>query len=186
MDLASIPTPRPADVVDAVTQPMLARSRALRRWCSLGMWAPGLIVGAMQFTEPHQRGDATALQLFILLAIVGLLPAAAVYLYFSSGMKRAPKLVRSGVASSAQIIKYLDGGGAKYVTVAWNDGREHRAKLKATNVTAPISEGASVTVLVSPEVDGQVGVVLGDNGLYIADGGYVQSPHEVYRRDRSR
>jgi hypothetical protein len=173
MDLASAAVPRPADVVKQVTDPMLARSRSLRLWCSVAMLTPGLIVGIMQVFEPHRRGDATALQVFIVVLIcAGLLPSAAVYSYFSAQMKIAPKLVRDGAAITGRITKFLDGGGKKYVTVTWDaDGKAHKAKLQATNVSAPMREGDTVMVLASPDVRRQVGVMLGDNGLYLADGG---------------
>jgi hypothetical protein len=172
-ELMAVAVPRSETLVKEVTNSMLARSRYLRRWVSLGMMTPAIGTSIVMAFLPSKGGDATAFQISLILMFwAGLVPAAAVYWYFSSNMKVAPRLVRDGVAVSARITKVLDGGGAKYYTFAWtaDDGREHYARLKATNVTAPMNEGDSVTILCAAHVKNQVGVILGDNGLYVADG----------------
>jgi hypothetical protein len=99
------------------------------------------------------------------------LPAAVVRWYFSAQLRIAPKLAREGAAIAGRVVSFVDGGGKKYITISWDaDGREHRAKLQATGVSAPIRDGDAVTVLVTSAVKSQIGVVLGDNGFYVADG----------------
>jgi hypothetical protein len=172
MDLAATPVPRPPDVVKQATDPLLARARHLRFWVSFWMLMPGLSVGIWAMFDKRSPADPTAMQEFLILFFwAGLVPASAVFYYFTAQLKRAPKFVRNGVAFAGRIVRFLDGGGAKYFTFAWvaDEGHERRARLKATDVKTPMSEGDAVTVLASSDVKNQVGVILGENGLYVAD-----------------
>jgi hypothetical protein len=163
--------PRSDETVKRLATPALTRARRLRAAGTLIMLAPGIVGGALIALQLGPADSRIGTGIVVLLCL-GVLPAAAVRWYFSAQMKVAPKLVRIGVAVTGRIVRLLDGGGAKYFTLVWtaDDGREHLAKLKATNVKEQIHEGYDVTIFVSPQVRSQVGVVLGENGFYVADG----------------
>lgn len=169
MDLLAEAVPRSDDLVKRITGPMLARTRRLRLGVSLIVLAPGLAVGVLLASLSTPPDSPTGM-FFLVLFYAGLLPAGAVYYFFSSQIKIAPKLVRHGVTFSGRIVSFLDGGGKKYFTIEWSaDGNARRTKVQATNVSRPMHEGDAVIVLDSPDVKRQVGVILGDNGLYIGD-----------------
>lgn len=64
------------------------RLRRARPWASLGMFAIVETWAIVSMTDPRSPGDASALQVFIMISILGLVVAGVVWAYFTRAIKR--------------------------------------------------------------------------------------------------
>jgi hypothetical protein len=170
-DLVAEAPPRSDATVARWSSPLVARTTALRRnvvaiIVGAGVVTGGAIALAIARAASH---DMTPMGGFVMGIVPFVLIAGAYMLFVRSSLAAAPELVRTGVAHPARVTKQVANGPAKrYITVEWQEPAKAAALVQAERLASPVADGDAVTVLVSPRCR-SVGVILGDNGLYIAD-----------------
>ena len=173
-DLLSIPTPRPESIVEDIAGPAARRTRRLVRIMSSVFFSIPLVTvigmvasGGFQSGPTHQLSQDVATSAVVMFYL-GVLPYIAIRRIVGHDARLAPVLVRDGTAHrvmrTRDIALQALWGSLYYVEVWWDDNRR-RALVRTEQPLRGIRADA-VVVLALPRKK-QVGVVLGDHGLWI-------------------
>lgn len=174
-DLAREPAPRSEATVAAVSAQLTERTRKLRRGVMIGVLVPALFTTGLflvlDFTSPIRYGDGPRGTSSLLVIIFGWGPMLyACWRYISADLIVVRRLVRDGIVYEGRVVGAMAlNVAARFYNVSWvENGQRHVTRVRTQKISAPVP--IDVTVLVSPRVRRQVGVFLGDNGLYIGNG----------------